>query len=809
MSRTSRRTAAGLAAAAVAAALVPSMLSGPADAHGKPSHGKPSHGKPSHGKPSHGKPSHGKPHATAVFDRTATYPVFQNLPADVDPDSETVAEISSVSPDGRTLVYTDAPGKRIGFVDLADPDAPEGLGTLSLAELGDADDEPTSVAVVGDYVLVVVNTSESFTNPSGRVDVVRLSDRTRVRSLDLGGQPDSIAISSEGDRAVIAIENERDEEATPAGGEEGDLPQLPAGFLQVLDLDGAPAAWEAHRVELTEPDGTARADFVAAGVVEPTDPEPEYVAINGRDEAAVTLQENNAVAIVDLESREITSVFSAGSVTLDGVDATEDDDIALTDTLTDVVREPDAVAWVDDDHLATANEGDWHGGSRGWTVFAADGRVVWDAGTSFERIVTRLGLHNEDRAGNKGAEPEGIAVATFGRTRYAFVGSERSNVVAVYDVDDPAKPRYVQSLPTTNGPEGLLPIPGRDLLAVSSEEDSAADGVRATVSLYELGRRTPSFPSIESADDRGNPIGWNALGALSADPRSKSRLWTAADNVVQPARLYAVDTRRTPALITRTLPITEAGAPVELDIEGVAAREQGGFWLASEGETGPENELIRTNAAGEVRERVTLPAEIAAHVGKWGLEGVTLTNDRSGEHVWTVVQRPLWTDPASTGSTVDGADVARIGRYDVAGGTWQWYGYTMASTDASGDWVGLSEITALDDDTLAVIERDKLNGPSARLKRVVVVDVPSRPARAGLTMVRPRRTVDLLPELEATHGWTQEKLEGFTVGGDGRAYAVTDNDGVQDATGETVFLRLGNARVLLGGGHPGRGYGHR
>ncbi|TDB83064.1 alkaline phosphatase, partial [Micromonospora fluostatini] len=136
------------------------------------------------------------PGPAKFFDRTATYPVFENRPAGEDPATETVAEISAVSGDGRTLVYTDAAARRIGFLDISRAERPRGLGTLSLAGLGDAEDEPTSVAVVGRHVLVVVNTSASYTEPSGRVDVIDLDTRERVRSLDLGGQPDSIAVSA-------------------------------------------------------------------------------------------------------------------------------------------------------------------------------------------------------------------------------------------------------------------------------------------------------------------------------------------------------------------------------------------------------------------------------------------------------------------------------------------------------------------------------------------------------------------------------------------------------------------------------------
>ena len=206
--------------------------------------------------------AHQKSDRQLAFDRTATYPVFQNRPAGEDPATPTVAEISAVSEDGRTLIYTDALARRIGFLDLSNPDKPRGLGTLSLAELGDAEDEPTSVAVVGQYVLVVVNTSPSFTAPSGRLDVISLSTRQRVASFDLGGQPDSIAISKDKRYAAIAIENERDEEVAPPGGEDGDLPQAPAGFLQIVDLTGEnPSGWKTRpvRVHRRRRAGAARA----------------------------------------------------------------------------------------------------------------------------------------------------------------------------------------------------------------------------------------------------------------------------------------------------------------------------------------------------------------------------------------------------------------------------------------------------------------------------------------------------------------------------------------------------------------------
>ncbi|MET0819399.1 MAG: esterase-like activity of phytase family protein [Aeromicrobium sp.] len=739
---------------------------------------------------------------TKSFHRTATYPVYKNLPKDVSASSETVAEISDVSKDGKTLVYTDALGKRIGFLDISDPKAPEGAGSLSLAQLGDTDDQPTSVAVVGTYVLVVVDTSASFTEPSGRLDVVRLADSKRVASIPLDGQPDSIDVSPDEKYVAIAMENQRNEELAPAGKQKGDLPQLPAGFVQVVDLQGAPTTWTPSRIDLVNPDGTALPSFIDAKIVEPTDPEPEYVSINGKNKLALTLQENNGIVVIDLATRAIEKVFSAGSVTATGFDTKKDGKISLTDSLTDVVREPDAIGWVDDTHVATANEGDWKGGTRGWSVFSTvDGSVTWDAGNSFEKLAVKHGLYNDDRAAKKGPEAEGLAIATVGGTKYAFVGSERSNFVAAYDISNPSAPVFKQLLPATNGPEGILPIPGRNLLAVSSETDVPASNVRASVSLYELGDGPDTFPSIVSDDVDGNPVGWSALGALSAKPGDAGTIYAAADTVLKPGQIFTVDVTRKPARITSALTVTKGGTGANLDIEGLFARPQGGFWLANEGATGAENVLHRTDASGAIQETVQLPTSITDHVKNWGLEGVTATNDARGEHVFVALQRQLWTDVSDQTETVDGDNIVRIGRYDVADKTWHWFGYELDSPKRDGsDWVGLSEITAVDGDTFAVVERDKLNGPNARNKRIYTVDMPATdPTGDELPILTKKLALDVLPALRATNGWTQEKLEGFTIAADGALYGVTDNDGLKDATGETVFMRLGRATDVFAG----------
>lgn len=126
--------------------------------------------------------------------------------------------------DGFTLVYMGSEQEQVGFVDVKGPSDPKGIATLGM------NGEPASVAALGDYALVAVNTSPDFVNPSGALQVIDIHLLHVVHSIDLGGQPDSIAISPDGGCAAAAIENERDEELG-----DGSPPQAPPGFLAVVD----------------------------------------------------------------------------------------------------------------------------------------------------------------------------------------------------------------------------------------------------------------------------------------------------------------------------------------------------------------------------------------------------------------------------------------------------------------------------------------------------------------------------------------------------------------------------------------------
>jgi len=54
------------------------------------------------------------------------------------------------------------------------------------------------------------------------------------------------------------------------------------------------------------------------------DPEPEYVAINDKSIAVVTLQDNNHIVLVDLKNGKLVNHFPAGSVNLTQIDTVDE-----------------------------------------------------------------------------------------------------------------------------------------------------------------------------------------------------------------------------------------------------------------------------------------------------------------------------------------------------------------------------------------------------------------------------------------------------------------------------------------------------
>lgn len=152
-------------------------------------------------------------------------------------------------------------------------------------------------------------------------------------------------------------------------------------------------------------------------------------------------------------------------------------------------------------------------GGRSFSIWNTDGAQVFDSGSDFERVIAKnnpafFNASNDDRSfdsrsDNKGPEPEGLALGTVGKRKYAFVGLERMGGVMTYDITNPLSPVFVDytnnrdftvtpaTAPAAGdlGPEGLLFIDAKDsptrtpLLVVANE-------ISGTVTLYKIERET-------------------------------------------------------------------------------------------------------------------------------------------------------------------------------------------------------------------------------------------------------------------------------------------------------------------------------
>lgn len=693
------------------------------------------------------------------FNRIASFATPLNMAAGEDTARETSAEIIAASGDGMTLIYTDSPLGVVGLIDITDPANPQPLGNIAL------DGEPTSVTVIGSTAYVGVNTSASYTAPGGKLLSIDLGTRQITGSCDLGGQPDSTAHDDAGTFVVVAIENERDEDLG-----DGRVPQMPAGYVSKVMIDNGVMAC----------DTIQKIDVTGLADVAPTDPEPEFVDVNALGEIVVTMQENNHMVVIGTDGT-VMSHFSAGAVDLTRVDIDDDRaSLMFTGEQMGRLREPDGVQWLDDTHFMTANEGDMDGGSRSITVFSKDGTVVFESGSDYETAVIQAGHYPDKRSDAKGVEPEGMEFAVFDGTPYAFVLGERASTVSVYDTTDPTNPVFKQLLPSGVAPEGAIAIPGRNLFVTANEADLIEDGgVRAHVMIYAYQDAPAAYPQLTSAG-ADTLIGWGANSGMVAGEDGIVYFVNDSFYGNQPT-IFTVDTTQTPARITAALPVLRDGAPaMKLDMEGITLDGNGGFWIASEGRTDHDipHALYHVDASGEITQEVMLPEALLANELRYGFEGVT----KIGDTLWMAIQREWKDDPKNH---------VKLVSYNIATGAWGAVHYAKAEP-ATG-WVGLSEITA-HGDFVYVVERDNQIGANAVTKKIYRIPASDMvPAELGgdLPVVTKELVRDLIPDLAANGGYIVDKIEGLAIFADGTVWVSTDNDGVDDSSGETFFWSFG------------------
>ena len=388
-------------------------------------------------------------------------------------------------------------------------------------------------SAIATRLVTVDTTSGAFDAPSGYLLVVDIANPAApvpaAAPIDLGGQPDSLKISPDGRYAAIAIENQRNEDLCVGGtldGTEADEDDCVAGGgapgRAAPGPAGIPDGHQARRVRrrrgcrrTVDLTGLARLRAGRPGARIRGHQRPQ----RGGGHAAGE-QPHRRRRPADANGQE---PLSGRRSHLNGVDAVEDGVISLTDVARrtcagSLTRSRGSRVHSAPSNIATANEGDLFGGSRGFSIFRRNGSVAFDSGNSLEELAVQYGHYPEGPLRRQGDRARGDAVRAV-RSRRLPVRRQRARQLRRgLHARSVGRPKFEQLLPGPLGPEGLLAIPNRNLLIVSGEVDLGGTAARSTVMIYQLKRGEPTYPQILSDEDGGSPIPWSALSGMVGVP---------------------------------------------------------------------------------------------------------------------------------------------------------------------------------------------------------------------------------------------------------------------------------------------------
>ncbi len=278
---------------------------------------------------------------------------------------ESAAEIVAHDPDTQQLFVVNAQTGAIDVLDISDPTDPALEATLETT--GDEDGTVNSVAVRDGFIAVAVE-AETKQEP-GSVQFFAIDGFEDVATVEVGSLPDMLTFTPDGSKVVVANEGEPDEYCLDGAGD-------PEGSISIIDVSGG--VENLVQADVRTADFTEFNDQIdelrAAGVrifgpnaSVAEDLEPEYVVIDADSTTAwVALQENNALAIVDLDTATVTDIVPLGfkdhSRRGNALDpSNRDDEIAIANWPVKGMYMPDAMdayEFGNRTYIVTANEGD-------------------------------------------------------------------------------------------------------------------------------------------------------------------------------------------------------------------------------------------------------------------------------------------------------------------------------------------------------------------------------------------------------------------------------------------------------------------
>ncbi|AVQ70607.1 alkaline phosphatase [Microcystis sp. MC19] len=273
------------------------------------------------------------------------------------------AEIPAYDPASRKLFLT-GPNNRLDIADISNPASPIPLPSIDLSSYGAG---VNSVAIKNGIVALAMEANPITNNGS----VVFFDTNGVFQSqVTVGALPDMLTFTPDGNRVLVANEGE------PANGVN------PDGSVSIIDLSAGvlnPTVNTATFTSFNGQENTFRSQGVRIfpGQTVSQDVEPEYITVSDDGTTAwVSLQENNAIAIVNIVNAQVTSILPLGAKNFNapgnGLDPSDRDGVVFGGAANSpAVRinnwpvfglyQPDTIATftiAGQNYLITANEGD-------------------------------------------------------------------------------------------------------------------------------------------------------------------------------------------------------------------------------------------------------------------------------------------------------------------------------------------------------------------------------------------------------------------------------------------------------------------
>jgi hypothetical protein len=337
------------------------------------------------------------------------------------------SEIVAYDAATRRLFTVNGATSKIDVLDISAPASPTLLFSIDLSPYGR---QANSVDVKNGVIAAAVEANVK-TDP-GKV-VFFDANGVYLNALTVGALPDMLTFTPDGRKVLIANEGEPNSDYTID----------PEGSVSIVDLGSGVAGATVSTARFTAFNGAALDPSVRifgpnASLAQ--DLEPEYIAVSHNSKTAwVTLQENNALGVLDLKTGEFTGIVGLGfknhNVSGNGIDASDRDSatnggINIKEWQVFGMYQPDGIAafkYKNDTFLITANEGDAreYTGIPGFVEEVRVGSLTLDPtifpNAAFLKNNANLGRLNVSKAtGNPDGDADYEALYAFGARSFSI-----------------------------------------------------------------------------------------------------------------------------------------------------------------------------------------------------------------------------------------------------------------------------------------------------------------------------------------------------------------------------------------------------